>query len=225
MIPTARVQRGPSEAARCASKGIVPATPLHFSILLEMIGEANQNMLCSVYSFKSSRAERLIEPERGPCMLVFGKDCDIGGNECAQAHEHIPPTSNTGITLYCGGITEMGNHRTDTDSYVRLERTSRIPSKKVDPNSGHSQMNAGILIQALDVRRGLQDFALNPKPTVITKISKLSAVTDRILEVEVRRSRCDSREVASSRYAGETIREVSPNISRHIPFSPCRKRN
>jgi hypothetical protein len=35
MIPTARVQRGPSEAARCASKGIVPATPtLFFSILL-----------------------------------------------------------------------------------------------------------------------------------------------------------------------------------------------
>jgi hypothetical protein len=35
MIPTARVQRGPSEAARCASKGIVPATPSPiFSILL-----------------------------------------------------------------------------------------------------------------------------------------------------------------------------------------------
>ncbi len=27
MISTARVQRGPSEAARCASNGIVPATP------------------------------------------------------------------------------------------------------------------------------------------------------------------------------------------------------
>ena len=27
MIPTARVQRGPSEAARCASTGIAPATP------------------------------------------------------------------------------------------------------------------------------------------------------------------------------------------------------
>ena len=37
MIPTARVQRGPSEAARCASKGIVPATPSpFFSILSEM---------------------------------------------------------------------------------------------------------------------------------------------------------------------------------------------
>ena len=35
MIPTARVQRGPSEAARCASTGIVPATPPLFSILLE----------------------------------------------------------------------------------------------------------------------------------------------------------------------------------------------
>ena len=34
MIPTARVQRGPSEAARCASTGIVPATPPLFSILL-----------------------------------------------------------------------------------------------------------------------------------------------------------------------------------------------
>ena len=33
MIPTARVQRGPSEAARCASTGIVPATPPLFSIL------------------------------------------------------------------------------------------------------------------------------------------------------------------------------------------------
>ena len=30
MIPTARVQRGPSEAARCASTGIVPATPPRF---------------------------------------------------------------------------------------------------------------------------------------------------------------------------------------------------
>ncbi len=30
MIPTARVQRGPSEAARCASKGIVPAIPTSF---------------------------------------------------------------------------------------------------------------------------------------------------------------------------------------------------
>src|SRR2546421_11429075 len=35
MIPTARVQRGPSEAARCASTGIVPATPPPFSILLD----------------------------------------------------------------------------------------------------------------------------------------------------------------------------------------------
>jgi hypothetical protein len=33
MILTARVQRGPSEAARCASTGIVPATPPFFSIL------------------------------------------------------------------------------------------------------------------------------------------------------------------------------------------------
>ena len=31
MIPIARVQRGPSEAARCASTGIVPATPHPFS--------------------------------------------------------------------------------------------------------------------------------------------------------------------------------------------------
>jgi len=35
MIPTARVQRGSSETARCASTGIVPATPSIFSILLE----------------------------------------------------------------------------------------------------------------------------------------------------------------------------------------------
>src|SRR6267378_3483883 len=35
MIPTAHVQRGPSEAARCASTGIVPATPPPFSILLD----------------------------------------------------------------------------------------------------------------------------------------------------------------------------------------------
>ena len=34
MIPPARVQQGPSEAARCASTGIVPATPPLFSILL-----------------------------------------------------------------------------------------------------------------------------------------------------------------------------------------------
>ena len=31
MIPIARVQRGPSEAARCASTGIVPVTPALFS--------------------------------------------------------------------------------------------------------------------------------------------------------------------------------------------------
>ena len=34
MIPTARVERGPSEAARSASKGIVPAT--HFSHFLKI---------------------------------------------------------------------------------------------------------------------------------------------------------------------------------------------
>ena len=34
IIPTARVQRGPSQAARCVSTGIVPATPASsFSIL------------------------------------------------------------------------------------------------------------------------------------------------------------------------------------------------
>ena len=40
MIPTARVQRGPSEAARCASTGTVPATPAHFQhpVLVE-VGE------------------------------------------------------------------------------------------------------------------------------------------------------------------------------------------
>ena len=37
MIPTARVQRGPSEAARCASTGIVPAAPPIFSILLKRL--------------------------------------------------------------------------------------------------------------------------------------------------------------------------------------------
>ena len=31
MIPTARVQRRSSETARCASKEIILATPLHFS--------------------------------------------------------------------------------------------------------------------------------------------------------------------------------------------------
>ena len=31
MIPTARVQRGESTTARCASTGIVPATPPTFS--------------------------------------------------------------------------------------------------------------------------------------------------------------------------------------------------
>ena len=36
MIPTARVQRGPSEAARCASTGIVPGHPdPFFNILLK----------------------------------------------------------------------------------------------------------------------------------------------------------------------------------------------
>src|SRR5437868_13769071 len=36
MIPTARVQRGPYKAARCASMGIIPATPHpFFSILLQ----------------------------------------------------------------------------------------------------------------------------------------------------------------------------------------------
>jgi hypothetical protein len=34
MILTARVQRGSSETARCASTGIVPATPAPFSLLL-----------------------------------------------------------------------------------------------------------------------------------------------------------------------------------------------
>src|SRR5262245_49375478 len=38
MIPTARVQRGPSEAARCASKGIVPSTPSPFFSILLMSG-------------------------------------------------------------------------------------------------------------------------------------------------------------------------------------------
>jgi len=39
-------------------------TPLadFFSILLEMIGEADQYMLCSVDSFKASSTECLIEP-------------------------------------------------------------------------------------------------------------------------------------------------------------------
>ena len=37
MIPTARVQRGPFEAARCASTRIIPVTPSPlFSILLEV---------------------------------------------------------------------------------------------------------------------------------------------------------------------------------------------
>ena len=38
MIPTARVQRGPSEAARCASKGIVPGYPISFFSILLGIG-------------------------------------------------------------------------------------------------------------------------------------------------------------------------------------------
>jgi hypothetical protein len=40
MIPTARVQRGLSQAARCASTGISPAIPnSFFSILLEGKGQ------------------------------------------------------------------------------------------------------------------------------------------------------------------------------------------
>src|SRR5207244_3754379 len=68
------------------------------------------------------------------------------------------------------------------------------------------------------VRRGLEDFALDPKPAVLRKVPELGSVADRILEVKVGRSRFDSREVARSRDAGEAICEVDPNISRHIPF-------
>ena len=43
MVPTARVQRGLSQAARCASTGIVPATPnFFFNILLEGKGQLNR---------------------------------------------------------------------------------------------------------------------------------------------------------------------------------------
>jgi len=120
-----------------------------------MIGDANQDMLGSVDTFKTSSAECLIEPERGPRIFVFGKDGDIGGDESTQASQHIPPTGDICITLYGGCITEVGNHRAHADSYIRLERTSRIPTKEVDPYSGHSQMDAGVVIQVFYVRRGL----------------------------------------------------------------------
>ena len=86
-------------------------------------------------------------------------------------------------------------------------------------------MDTRNVIQILDVRRGLQNFTFDPEPAMLTKVPELGAVADRILEVEVGRSRFDSREVARSRDAGETIREISPNISRHIPFSPCWNRD
>ena len=44
MIPTARVQRGKSATARCASKGIVPATPSPiFNILSRFIDRFRRN--------------------------------------------------------------------------------------------------------------------------------------------------------------------------------------
>src|SRR5512141_2463745 len=106
-----------------------------------MIGEADQHMLCSVDTFKASCAERLIEPERGPCMFIFGKNSGMGSDECTQASKQIPPSGDIGITLHRGGITEVGNHGAQTDSCIRLERAPRIPCKKVNPNSGHSQMD------------------------------------------------------------------------------------
>jgi len=45
MIPTARVQRGPSEAARCASTGIVPGTPLPFFSILPLVSVAKGSRL------------------------------------------------------------------------------------------------------------------------------------------------------------------------------------
>src|SRR6267143_4712724 len=182
-----------------------------------MIGEADQDMLCSVYPFKSSSSDKcVIEPWRSPCIFVFGKDGDIRGDESTQAREHIPPAGDIGITLCCGGVTEVGNHLAHANSCVWLERAPRIPSKNVDPDSGHSQMDTGNVIQILDVRSSLQDFALDPKPTVLRKISELGAVADRILEVKV--GGLKPREAVRSRNAGEAICEVGPNISRHIPF-------
>ena len=130
--------------------------------------------------------------------------------------EHIPPTGDIGIILCCGGVTEVDNHRAHADSRIRLERAPRIPSEEVNSYSGHSQMDTGNVIQILDVRRGLQDFALDPKPTVLRKVPELGAVADRILEIKV--GGLKPREVARSRDAGEAICEVDPNISRHIPF-------
>jgi hypothetical protein len=37
MIPTARVQRGPSEVARCASKRVVPTPGSFFNILITLL--------------------------------------------------------------------------------------------------------------------------------------------------------------------------------------------
>ena len=119
-------------------------------------------MLCSVDTFKTSSSDKgLIEPERGPCIFVFGKDGDIRSDECAQACEHIPPTGDIGSTLCGGGVTEVGNYQAPADSCVRLERAPRIPSQDIDPHRGHAQMDAGHVIQILDVRRGLQDFAFD----------------------------------------------------------------
>jgi hypothetical protein len=58
-------------------------------------------------------------------------------------------------------------------------------------------MDPGIVIQTLDMRSRVQDFAFDPEPAVPWKVSDLGSVTDGIGEVKVRDTRWDSREATS----------------------------
>src|SRR6185295_20189053 len=74
------------------------------SSFLEVIGEADQQMLCTVDAFKASSSDKgLIKPKCGPCIFVFGKDSDIWSDEGTKACERIPSAGGTGITLYFVG--------------------------------------------------------------------------------------------------------------------------
>ncbi len=88
-FPTARVQGGPSEAARCASTGIVPPTPPIFSILLTQRGMNPDAHVMRNRNHTDANDQMLRDNCPRGSMLCLGEDvAEQGEQRKAPHHAH-----------------------------------------------------------------------------------------------------------------------------------------
>ena len=191
-------------------------------------------MLRPVIPAKSTQiAQCVIKVECGARVFVLSEQSDRRRNECAQTDQDIPHRRDVCVALHGWSLADMSDGRTNAGTDIGLKRPAGITRNEIDTDRGHSKMDAGvgidsrrrwIVIERLDVRGCVQDFALNSIPTMSGKISNFPAIGYGVLKVKILKGAWNAGRRARPCNAVDTIRKIDSHDSCDIGFREERGR-